>query len=193
MEYGEINRPGEDVVLDYAFSGSIVCKTLDILKDGSFYGVVEATSVKTTGTFTGSADCDEFIGGPGARGRGTVFAGRFLVKDSETEYHHVSHRSSSVRDLPLLPQTFDEAIDRGIAAAIASIPSVKAAQKVEQVHEVAEETSTNGGLSARLAALGVEPAFPDDGPETTAASQKTSPPVPTLVAPRSDNEFPQLV
>jgi hypothetical protein len=191
MEYGEINRPGEDIVLDYAFSGSVVCKTLEIRKDGALYGVVEAGSVKVAGTFEGSADCDEFVAVPGARGRGAVFAGRILVKDSEAEYSHSSRRPSSLRDRASLAPSVDQAIDRGIAEALAARPVAVAAQVAAPAvdHEAdATESAPDGGLSARLAALGIAVVFPEEQGDGDAPS---APPQPAAVP--AGDEFPQLV
>lgn len=195
MEYGEINRPDEDVVLDYAFSGSVVCKALEIRKNGALYGVVEASSVKVAGTFEGAADCDEFLAGPGARGRGAVFAGRILVKDGDAEYYQSSRRPSSLRDRPVLAPSVEQAIDRGIAEAIATRPKVSAPPSAEvSVPEVdvnEDEDAPNGGLTARLAALGVAVTFPEEGPEEEA------PAAPSMAAQSSarpaGDEFPQLV
>jgi hypothetical protein len=193
MEYGEINRPGEDIVLDYAFSGSVVCKTLEIRKDGALYGLVEASSVKVAGTFEGAADCDEFIAGPGARGRGAVFAGRILVKDGDAEYYQSSRRPSSLRDRPGIAPSVEQAIDRGIAEALAARPKASAAPDDEvSIPEVdVNEDAPNGGLTARLAAMGVAVTFPEesakeDGPAAplTAAQSPARP---------AGDEFPQLV
>jgi hypothetical protein len=192
MEYGEINRPGEDVVLDYAFSGSVVCKTLEIRRDGALFGVVEADSVKVAGTFEGAADCGEFVAVSGARGRGAVFAGRILVKDCDAEYYQSSRRPSSLRDRASLAPSVDQAIDRGIAEALATrlpIVAEPAAAPVSRPEIDVAEVAPNGGLSARLAALGVAVVFPEDSSD----EQGEAAPSPQPAALSADDEFPQLV
>lgn len=188
MEFGEINRPGEDVVLDYAFSGTIVCGKLEIRRGGALYGVAEAASVKVAGTFEGAADCDEFVAVPGARGRGAVFAGRYLVKDCEVEYFHSTRRASSLRDRAGIAPSMEQAIERGIAEALAThLPA--AAPALQPVPESAQEGDSEpaAGLSDRLAALGVEPAFPED------SSAEETPLAIVPAAHPTATEFPQLV
>lgn len=194
MEYGEINRPGEDVVLDYAFSGSVICKTLEIRKDGGLFGVVEADSVKVAGTFEGAADCGEFVAVPGAKGRGAVFAGRILAKDCDVAYFHSTSRPSSLRDRAGIDHSVEQAIDRGIAEAISKRLPAAAMTPSDPPAPPApaqQDEAPSFGLSARLAALGVEAAFPED---TTPAAEADDKPSPAAARPAtSEEEFPQLV
>jgi hypothetical protein len=87
----------------------------------------------------------------------------------------------------------EQAIDRGIAEALAARPKASAAPDDEvSIPEVdVNEDAPNGGLTARLAAMGVAVTFPEesakeDGPAAplTAAQSPARP---------AGDEFPQLV
>lgn len=173
---GEINKPGEDVVIGSDFNGSIRCRNLEIRPGVTVVGtaVVEDTT-KIAGSFEGVLDTEVFLSSPTARCRGTVYAAQNSCKGDTKVFLDSTRQAVFQREPAHIPEHAEEAISRAIDEAIAS--------RVKSVApSVAKEAPTEApapvlSLSERLASKGLslhpdyeEPAVQADEPGLAAVS-----------------------
>lgn len=196
MEKAEINSPNEDIEIGYSFSGSILCRHLTILSEGSVTGSVVAERIDVKGALSGVADCEHFRAIPPAVVRGTVFAPNYHTRDrdgrdADAVVLHLSTRQPMFRmsprePLPVIDEVINEAIDEAVADLLASSgtsnsPSVEATfRAVEQELTLTDRLAAKGLSSLIPAAQDVLPPHHQDVDEPRSTTS-TRMPLPSLV------------
>lgn len=155
---GDINKPGENVVISSDFKGSIRCRNLEILPGVSVIGtaVVEDTA-RLAGSFEGVLDTDTFLASPSAKSRGTLYAQNASYKKSDFKMFLDSERQAAFKretapvvlhSEELISKAIDDAIASRVNAVVSTPTAIPLAAKAVEPREVQ-------GLAERLASKGL--------------------------------------